>query len=199
MFLLFALKMSSVKLANTRTALPVKLILLMQYSCISFTLTYLMISNKFWCMLRIVFCQSFVLLWGIFKCYFSSFWRIGWLNSVSFHILCSGKRKRRGEEKGIYSSHLLFLMEGSLWCLHRVVSSAICIKSLVTFFNTLWGFVSISLCTLCNHCLSQRTSAGTSTSKASYALVVLSFESTPYDVDTIVFNVISDLFPQGHT
>lgn len=79
------------------------------------------------------------------------------------------------------------------------ISSAICIKSLVTFFSTLWGSISISLCTLCNHCLSQRTSAGTSASKASYPLVVLSFESIPYDVDTIFFNVLSDLFPQGLT
>lgn len=77
------------------------------------------------------------------------------------------------------------------------ISSAICIKSLVTLSSTLWGSFSISLCTLCNHCLSERTSAGTSTSKAAYPLVVLSFESTPYDVDNLFFNVLSDLFPQG--
>lgn len=79
------------------------------------------------------------------------------------------------------------------------ISSATCTESVETSFSTLWGSISISRCTLCNHCLSQRTSAGTSTSKASYPLVVLSFESTPYDVDTIFFNVLSDLFPQGLT
>lgn len=79
------------------------------------------------------------------------------------------------------------------------ITSAICIKSLVTFFSTLWGSISISLCTLCNHCLSQRTSAGTFTSKAPYPLLVLSFESTPYDFDTAFFYVPSDLLPQGLT
>lgn len=106
------------------------------------------------------------------------------------------RERRKKKERKLFLTPFISNGKPSMM-LALSISSAICKKSLVTLFSTLWGSFSISLCTLCNHCLSERTSAGTSTSKAAYPLVALSFESTPYDVDNLFFNVLSDLCSQG--
>lgn len=101
------------------TALPGKLILLMQHSCISVKVTHITISNKFFCMFRARFCQSFVLLSGIFKCFFLAF--VVWTDLTLFlSISYKVARRNREKKKGSYSSHLSFLMGSHQWCLHRV-------------------------------------------------------------------------------
>lgn len=136
-------------------------------------------------------------------CYFEAFvsaafavWADLSLFLIVPYTVARGNRERRRKKQLLMS---LISSGKKTMMLVLSISGIIHVKSLVTFFSTLWGSILIFLCTLCNHCLSQRTSASTSTSKAPYPLVVLSFESTPYDVDTLFFNVLSDLFPQRLT
>lgn len=166
------------KLAYTRTRFLVKLTLLMKQVLHLFQSDLLMLpyrtnSDVGWGLM--VF-QYFVILRHSFPAF------VVWTDFIGFLIISFAvSRRTRGEKEA--TPQLPFLMQ-RLWCSHTT-SGAICTKSLVKFFSPQQGSISISLCTPCNHCFLQRTSAGTATSKASYPPAVLSFESTPYDVDTI--------------